>query len=104
MGITWMATVQRVRFLLDCFERGEVRFARGRDYPVCPTALTEVRNGHAEIVTIEMDAKQHGAETRAAHEAWNAQNAGTIASDPDLRSDPNPAAKLVERRLAELQR
>jgi hypothetical protein len=99
-----MAKVQRVRFLRDCFEAGALKYARGCDYPLTPETLAQVRvHGHAELLELEFERQAHEAETAAAHAAWNAANARTIAVDPALRSAANPAALLVAERLKELR-
>lgn len=96
-------SVQRVRFVLDCFERGELRYARGRHYALCPTTVGEViASGNAELVELEVDADQHARETAEAHARWNARHGVSIDADPSLRDQPNPAAALVQARLAEL--
>ncbi len=97
-----MATVRRVRFLADCYDRGERKYSRGLNYPLCPATLVQVQIGAAELVMEDMDEAQHAGETAAALQAWNVTNARTVAADPSLWSAANPAATLVAQRLKEL--
>jgi hypothetical protein len=96
-----MATVRRVRFLADCYDRGERKYSRGLHHPPCPTTLLQVQIGAAELVMQDMDEAQHADETAAALQAWNVTNARTVAADPSLWSAENPAAVLVAQRLRE---
>jgi hypothetical protein len=98
-----MAKAQRVRFLFDYFDHGELRFARGQDYPLDPESVMQVMgHGAAELIEVDVDADQHQQELAAAHARWNLRNRASIAADPALRHEVNPAAALVNARLAEL--
>jgi hypothetical protein len=86
----WMAIVKRVLFKKPYFESGLVKYEAGCNYPV--TAETkaaalagEGEHATAEFVEVDMDDKQHAAESAAAEAAWRTKNAMTVAADPALR-------------------
>lgn len=92
----------RVRFLTDYREAGTVRYHAGQHYPPTPLTLAQVRQGAADLADVDIDAKEHAAQAASALDEWNKANERTIVADPAMRNDPNPAATLVKRLLAEL--
>lgn len=58
--------VTRIKFLVNYYDRGEVKYAAGQHYPVTDQTETCVLAGHAEEVKVDMPTDQAKSEAKEA--------------------------------------
>jgi hypothetical protein len=74
--------------LQNCYDRGIVRYARGRHYPRVPELESQVMAGHAELIDVEMDPADHEQDLKAIGRGDGAVNHYHAALPPFDAVDP----------------
>jgi len=73
--------VTRILFNVNFYDRGEVKYAAGKHYPVTAQTQSCVLAGSAEEVQVDMPAEQAAAETEAAVTALAAERGSSATAE-----------------------
>ena len=76
-----MAKVDRVRFNVNYYELGQVKYAAGTHYPVTEETKTRVAAGDAEQISVDMDPDIAAAEETAAEAEVAAERQATLEAE-----------------------
>lgn len=82
---TRKAKVERAHFHVNFYERGQVKYAAGKHYPVTDETKSRAVAGDAEIKSIEVDADEHEAELAAAHARLKGERKSTHEAEDVAR-------------------